>query len=86
MSIKLLVTFGFGNGTFDGSIGDIVTSGYSFGSIWTVKEKVSTTWTDTNLVANVLQGGSMVGFIISSNSTWTNSTKVTTTWTNINGT
>lgn len=31
MSVKLLVTTGFGNGTFNGTIKDVVTMGYTIG-------------------------------------------------------
>ncbi len=33
MSIRLLVTAGFGNGTFNGTIGDIVTRGYAISTV-----------------------------------------------------
>ena len=33
MSIKLVVTAGFGNGTFTGSIGKVVTRGYNISTI-----------------------------------------------------
>ena len=34
MSIGLVTTFGFGNGTLVGTIGDVVTMGYALGVAW----------------------------------------------------
>lgn len=31
MSIALVITAGFGNGTFNGAVGDVVTRGYTIG-------------------------------------------------------
>ena len=49
MSIALVVTAGFGNGTLTGSVSDVVTSGYSVGaelSVWTLKADEVTIWSD----------------------------------------
>ena len=50
-------------------------------NIWTDLVPVTTTWTDAGI--NILQGGSMIGFIMSSNGIWTDKEDVTTTWTDI---
>jgi len=68
MSIKLVITSGFGNGTFSGSIGKVVTRGYTINPIvspWTVQSDSSTTWSaQTN-----------------SSTTWTSQSDASTTWT-----
>jgi len=49
MSIALVVTRGFGNGTLIGTIPFVVTAGYDAGekkTIWTNKEPTVTIWTD----------------------------------------
>ena len=50
MSIKLVVTRGFSNGTFLGAIKEVVTRGYTISdfvpSTWTAKVPVVTNWTD----------------------------------------
>ena len=49
MSIALIVTHGFGNGTLTGSIKDVVTDGYTIGAAlatWTVQTNDATTWTE----------------------------------------
>lgn len=49
MSIASLVTRGFSNGSFIGSISELVIMGYDIGdeaSIWTDKQNSSTPWGD----------------------------------------
>ena len=68
MSIKLVVTAGFGNGTFSGSIKDLVTRGYGIAVVlspWTVQSDSSTTW---SAQANV-------------STTWSDQADSSTTWT-----
>ena len=48
--------------------------------VWTDTPKVDTDWTDSD-EPQPLQGGSMIGFIISSNGVWVDTEKVTTIWT-----
>ena len=68
MAIRTLVTRGFGNGTFDGSIALIVTRGYSIGEtppIWTAATPASTTWAAESEASD----------------TWTPVTPASDTWT-----
>jgi len=47
MSIALVVTGGFGNGTLTGSIANVITRGYSIGialSLWTTQADSVTAW------------------------------------------
>ena len=47
MSIALVVTRGFGNGTFNGTIKDVVLRGYSIGEdppIWTKQANAAASW------------------------------------------
>ena len=48
MSVQLVVTRGFGNGTLTGDIPSVVTAGYTQGEpppIWTKQADVLTVWT-----------------------------------------
>ena len=68
MSIALIVTRGYGNGTLTGSIKDVVTRGYTIGveeNIWTEQPDQTTTWSkQTDQTA-----------------TWTKQTDQTIVWT-----
>lgn len=47
MSIALVVTSGFGNGTLTGSVSDVTLRGYSIGeelSVWTEQTDETTSW------------------------------------------
>lgn len=49
MSIALVTTRGYGNGTLTGTIGDVTTRGYTVGpdaAVWTVEANTTTTWTE----------------------------------------
>ena len=68
MSIALVVTRGFGNGTLSGTIKDAVTSGYSIGeeaSVWTKQIDSVTSWSSQTDATN----------------TWSSQADTTTTWT-----
>ena len=67
MSIATIVTRGFGNGAFDGSVSEIVTMGYTIAEfiLWTVKPDVTTAWDEQ---ANVV-------------TSWNKQSDVSTTWT-----
>ena len=68
MSIGLVVTAGFGNGTFTGSISKVLTGGYTINPIvspWTVQSNSSTTWAAQSNVST----------------TWTAQSNVSTIWT-----
>jgi hypothetical protein len=49
VSIALVTTRGYGNGTLIGTISDVVTRGYTIGEsagVWTVEPNTATTWTE----------------------------------------
>lgn len=67
MSIKVVVTSGFGNGTFNGSIANLVTKGYTIGvvlSAWTVQSDSTTAWSA----------------VADETTVWTEQTDQATTW------
>lgn len=48
MSIALIVTRGYGNGTLTGSVKDVVLRGYGIGEVSQVSPCPPTTWSDTS--------------------------------------
>lgn len=69
MSIALVVTRGYGNGTLSGTIKDVVTRGYTIGEeppIWTEQTGSVTTWAAQT----------------DNTDTWTDQSDSSTTWTN----
>ncbi len=67
MSVASLVTRGFSNGTFIGSIPELVTMGYTIGEniVWTMQDPTTTSWAVQSKVA----------------STWVTQSNTATTWT-----
>lgn len=68
MSINAIITRGFSNGSFLGSISELVTMGYTIGeesSIWTDKLEISTLWEDKSITSV----------------SWITSTSASTIWT-----
>ena len=67
MSIPTILTRGFGNGTFNTTIQEVVTVGYTIGEfiLWTKQDPVVTSWAEQDdTVTN-----------------WTEQPDTTTTWT-----
>ena len=68
MAILDVVTAGFGNGTFSGSIPFVVTRGYTINPVvspWTVQSDSSTSWSAQS----------------NASTTWASQTDSSTTWT-----
>lgn len=65
MSIALIITDGYGNGTLTGTPSDVILHGFSIGNIWTEITDTTTTWTEET----------------DTSTTWTEIPDTTTTWT-----
>lgn len=85
MSIALVITDGYGNGTIIGSPSDVILHGFSIGNIWTEitdtttvwvgQSDASTTWTEITDATTVWAEET------DTSTTWTEIPDTTTTWT-----